>query len=168
MFGSGNYAATGFPDKDEEGIVCFITVAGFLNGKGFQRMRDDLRRTCSEIWVIDCSPEGHAPAVATRVFQGVKHRVCVTLAARKLSKNADEPARVRFRALAKGHREEKFVELSTLSLHGSGWVVCPTGWRDPFLPVATGLWATFAPLKELFVYSGSGVMPGRTWAVSRT
>jgi N-6 DNA Methylase len=71
VFGSGNYAATGKPDKDEEGIVCFITVSGFLNGKGFQRIRDDLRRTCSEIWVIDCSPEGHAPAVATRIFQGV-------------------------------------------------------------------------------------------------
>ena len=30
---------------DEAGIVCFITVAGFLNGPGFQKMRDDLRRT---------------------------------------------------------------------------------------------------------------------------
>jgi hypothetical protein len=86
VFGSGHYAATGFPDKDEEGIVCFITVAGFLNGKAFQRMRDDLRRTCSNIWVIDCSPEGHAPPVATRIFQGVKHRVCITLAARSLGK----------------------------------------------------------------------------------
>ena len=47
VFGSGHYAATGFPDKDEEGIVCFITVAGFLNGPGFEKMRDDLRRTCS-------------------------------------------------------------------------------------------------------------------------
>ncbi len=37
VFGSGNYAATGLPDKDEEGIVCFITVAGFLNGPGFRR-----------------------------------------------------------------------------------------------------------------------------------
>jgi len=35
------------------GIVCFITVAGFLNGPGFQKMRDYLRRTADEIWVID-------------------------------------------------------------------------------------------------------------------
>ena len=42
----GQLAATGNPDKDEEGIVCFITVAGFLNGPGFEKMRDDLRRTC--------------------------------------------------------------------------------------------------------------------------
>jgi hypothetical protein len=72
VFGSGNYAATGFPDKDEEGIVCFISVAGFLNGPGFEKMRDDLRRTCSEIWVVDCSPEGHQPQVATRIFEVVQ------------------------------------------------------------------------------------------------
>src|ERR1035441_10964311 len=33
------------------GIVCFITVAGFLGGPGFQKMRDYLRRTCDDIWV---------------------------------------------------------------------------------------------------------------------
>jgi predicted helicase len=36
------------------GIVCFITVAGFLSGPGFQKMRDYLRRTCDDIWVIYC------------------------------------------------------------------------------------------------------------------
>jgi len=39
------FAATGVADTDEEGIVCFITVAGFLNGPRFEKMRDDLRRT---------------------------------------------------------------------------------------------------------------------------
>jgi hypothetical protein len=41
VFGSGRFAATGLADTDEEGIVCFITVAGFLNGPGFEKMRDD-------------------------------------------------------------------------------------------------------------------------------
>jgi predicted helicase len=163
VFGSGHYAATGFPDKDEEGIVCFITVAGFLNGPGFEKMRDDLRRTCSEIWVVDCSPEGHQPEVATRIFQGVQQPVCIVLAARKLGKKLDEPAPVHFCALPKGRREEKFAALEELSLAGSDWINCPFGWRDPFLPAATGAWAAFPSLKELFVYDGSGVMPGRTW-----
>ena len=46
VFGSGHYAATGFPDKDEEGIVCFITVAGFLNGPGFE---EDARRSSAHV-----------------------------------------------------------------------------------------------------------------------
>ncbi len=166
VFGSGNYAATGFPDKDEEGIVCFITVAGFLNGPGFEKMRDDLRRTCSEIWVVDCSPEGHQPEVATRIFQGVQQPVCIVLAARKLGKSVEQPAQVHFLSLAKGRREEKFAELAKLRLGGSDWVNCPSGWRDPFLPAATGAWAMFPALKDVFIYDGSGVMPGRTWIIA--
>jgi hypothetical protein len=166
VFGSGNYAATGNPDKDEEGIVCFITVAGFLNGPGFEKMRDDLRRTCSEIWVVDCSPEGHQPDVATRIFQGVQQPVCIVLAARKLGKETDGAALVRFHTLPKGRREEKFEALAKLSLDDSGWINCPSDWRAPFLPAATGVWAEFPALKDFFVYDGSGVMPGRTWIIA--
>jgi hypothetical protein len=166
VFGSGNYAATGNHDKDEEGIVCFITVAGLLNGPGFEKMREDLRQTCSEIWVVDCSPEGHQPNVPTRIFQGVQQPVCIVLAARKLGKSNDQPARVRFRALPKGTREEKFAALAKLSLHSSDWTDCPSGWRDPFLPAAVGAWSTFPALKDFFIYDGSGVMPGRTWIIA--
>jgi hypothetical protein len=166
VFGSGHYAATGFPDKDEEGIVCFITVAGFLNGPGFEKMRDDLRRTCSEIWVVDCSPEGHQPEVATRIFQGVQQPVCIVLAARKLAKEPEVPARVRFHALPKGRREEKFAALGSLSLENQNWVSCSSEWRAPFLPSPTGLWAALPALNELFRYDGSGVMPGRTWIIA--
>jgi hypothetical protein len=166
VFGSGLRAATGLPDKDEEGIVCFITVAGFLNGPGFEKLRDDLRRTCSDIWVIDCSPEGHQPDVPTRIFQGVQQPVCITLAARKLGKESSVPARVRFRSLPKGKREEKFTALANLSLFSQDWIECPSDWRAPFLPQVEGQWADFAPLKAIFAYNGSGVMPGRTWVIA--
>ena len=88
VFGSGIADATELKEKDEEGLICFITVAGFLNGPGFERMRDDLRRTCTAIWVIDCSPEGHQPDVPTRIFQGVQQPVCIVLAARRHGKDA--------------------------------------------------------------------------------
>jgi hypothetical protein len=166
VFGSGRFAATGVPDTDEEGIVCFITVAGFLNGPGFERMRDDLRRTCSDIWVIDCSPEGHQPDVPTRIFQAVQQLVCIVLAARKLGKEETKPAHVRFRALPKGTHEAKFTALAALSLDAEGWTDCPADWRAPFLPEFGGKWADYAPLPDLFAYSGSGVMPGRTWIIA--
>src|SRR5205823_5909260 len=90
------------------GIVCYITVAGFLGGPGFQKMRDYLRRTCEDIWVIDCSPEGHQPEVATRIFQGVQQPVCIVLASRSAKSQKDTPATVRFQALPAGRRAEKF------------------------------------------------------------
>jgi hypothetical protein len=148
------------------GIVCFITVAGFLNGPGFQRMRDYLRHTANEIWVIDCSPEGHQPEVNTRIFQGVQQPICIVLASRPTSANNDEPAVVRFRALAKGDRKEKFKELGKISLDDGGWVECPSDWRAPFLPESKGAWSNFPALEDFFLYNGSGVMPGRTWIIA--
>lgn len=148
------------------GMVCYITVSGFLNGPGFQKMRHDLRRDCDEIWVIDCSPEGHQPEVATRIFEGVQHPVCIVLASRSPVNDPTRPARVRFRALAKGRREAKFDELGTVSLDSAGWSEGAAGWRAPFLPELTGGWGDYVPLDAVIGDSGSGVMPGRTWVIA--
>jgi hypothetical protein len=152
--------------QNDTGIVCFITVAGFLNGPGFQRMRDYLRRTADAIWVIDCSPEGHQPDVPTRIFQGVQQPVCIVLAARSKQKAADTPGLVKYTVLLTGKREDKFAALAKLNLESNIWQDCSTDWRAPFLPAATGLWASYPALDELFAYNGSGVMPGRTWIIA--
>src|ERR1039458_5052967 len=101
---------------NKTGIVCFITVAGFLSGPGFQKMRDYLRRTCDDIWVIDCSPEGHQPEVNTRIFQGVQQPVCIVLASRSAKSKSDSPAKVHFQSLPAGHRTEKFAALGKLTI----------------------------------------------------
>jgi predicted helicase len=93
------------PGAKAGGIVCFITVAGFLGGPGFQGLRAYLRRVCDEVWVIDCSPDGHQPEVATRIFQGVQQPVCIVLASRSNTGEADKPAAVRWRALPLGPRQ---------------------------------------------------------------
>lgn len=166
VFGSDLSETAPLDDEDRGGIVCFITVSGFLNGPGFQKMRADLRRDATAIWVIDCSPEGHQPEVATRIFQGVQHPVCIVLAARASGKDRDTPARLRVRSLPPGRRDDKFAALETITLEGAGWHDGPTDWRAPFLREAEGAWASFPPLESLFVYNGSGVMPGRTWVIA--
>jgi hypothetical protein len=166
VFGSGWKEATDRPAEDRYGIVCFITVAGFRNGRGFQKMREDLRRDCKAIWVIDCSPEGHRAAVSTRIFEGVQRPVCIVLAARTPGKNRNIAGSLRFSTLPLGDRKKvKFPALAALSLK-SAWTKGPSGWRDPFLPEDDGAWANFPALQDLFVYNGSGVMPGRTWVIA--
>ena len=168
VFGAGR--ATTVEDAEagrtHEGVVCYITVAGFLNGPGFQKMRADLRRDASEIWIIDASPEGHQPPTASRVFQGVQQPVCIVLAARTADADDARPARVRYAALPEGPREAKFEALAALDLDGPAWADCPDAWRGPFLPAATGAWAGFPALGDFFLYDGSGVMPGRTWPIA--
>lgn len=166
VFGSGHKAATGEEPRDGHGIVCFITAAGYLHGPGFQRMREDLRRSSSDIWVIDCSPEGFRPDTNTRIFQDVKHTVCITLAVRQRNTDEGAPAKVRYRSLGAGRREAKFTELSGLSLATEDWETVSSEWRASFLPEAEGAWADFVPLKDFFTYDGSGVMPGRTWVIA--
>ncbi len=150
----------------DTGIVCFISMAGFLAGPGFQKMRDYLRRTCDDLWVIDCSPEGHRPKVNTRIFQGVKQPVCIVLASRSKETRADSPANVHFRALPLGAREPKFKALSAIRLIDDCWIDAPAGWRAPFLPASLGYWSEFPSIEEFFIYNGSGVMPGRTWVIA--
>jgi hypothetical protein len=152
--------------KNDVGIVCFITVAGFLNGPGFQRMRDYLRRSADRIWVIDCSPEGHQPDVPTRIFQAVQQPVCIVMVARSKQKKADTPAAVKYTVLPAGKREEKFAALAKLKLESKIWQDCPTDWRASFLPAATGDWAAFPRLDDLFAYNGSGVQPMRVWVIA--
>ena len=165
-FGDGDPARIEGRKRDRKGIVSFITVAGFLNGPGFQKMRADLRSDADEIWVIDCSPEGHQPEVRTRVFQGVQQPVCIVMALRNTDTGSPSPARVRYRALPLGHRDDKFAALGAITLDDSGWVECSSDPRASFFPRAVGAWADFAPLEDLFNYDGSGVMPGRTWVIA--
>lgn len=152
--------------SDRRGIVCFITAAGFLNGPGFQKMRAELRRDADEIWVIDCSPEGHQPPVASRIFQGVQQPVCIVMAARFGEGHSEGPARVRYRELPIGRREEKFDAIAQLNLDGDGWVDASREWRASFFAASAEEWASYPALESLFDYDGSGVMPGRTWVIA--
>lgn len=156
----------GTADQELTGLVCFITAAGFLAGDGFQKMRADLRRSCDEIWVIDCSPEGHQPSVSTRIFQGVQHPVTIVLASRSPKNDPLKASQVRYRALKPGSREGKFVEMDKVSLGSRGWQDCSSDWRSPFLPDLGGRWEEFPPLESLINEMGTGVMAGRTWIVA--
>ena len=129
-------------------------------------MRENLRRDCSNIWVIDCTPDGHQPEVATRIFQGVQQPVCIVLAARASNKDRNNPALLKFTSLPEGKRKTKFEALAELSLSGVYWVDGPSGWRDPFLAESGAVWADFAPLQSLFAWSGSGVTPHRVWPIA--
>ena len=166
VFGDGGRSRTEGRPPDRRGIVSFITVAGFLNGPGFQKMRAELRLDADEIWIIDCSPEGHQPEVQTRIFQGVQQPVCIVMALRSTDAGSSAPARVRYRALPPGHRTDKFAALGGIALDDDGWTECPFGPRASFYPQSAGAWAEFAALEDLFVYDGSGVMPGRTWVIA--
>jgi len=68
--------------------------------------------------------------------------------------------------LPAGKREVKFEALAKLKLESKVWQDCPIDWRAPFLPAATGQWASYPALDELFAYNGAGVQPKRVWVIA--
>lgn len=76
-------AAASQAGPERKGIVCFITVAGFLNGPGFQAMRDDLRRTADggrdlgdRLLARGASAGGRQPRLPGRATAGVHRAGC--------------------------------------------------------------------------------------------
>lgn len=151
--------------KDSPGIVTFITVAGFLDGDGFQQMRLKMRAQATDIFVIECSPEGLLPPQSTRIFQAVPHPVCIVIAVRRPG-GGDEPATVKARTLAAGEREDKFEELAAIRLDDDGWALASDSPRAPFTALGDARWTKHPLLGDLFAYDGSGVMSGRTWVIA--
>src|SRR5207249_4721448 len=93
-----------------QGAVSHKHLDYYLDEFTFRFNRYYLRRTCDDIWVIDCSPEGYQPEVNTRIFQAVQQPVCIVLASRsaKSTTSANVPAKVMFQTLLLGRRDEKF------------------------------------------------------------
>ena len=96
-------------------MVAFVTPAAYLRGTAFKGMRKYLRRICDEGWIIDLSPEGMRPDVATRIFPKVQHPLAVGFFVRAEHDTTDEPARIHYTAVH-GKRAEKFAALDALGL----------------------------------------------------
>ncbi len=149
------------PDADT-GIVCFISTSGYLRGPGFKGMREYLRRTCSEGWIIDLTPEGQRPDVPTRVFPGVAQPLAIGLFVRKPDADEAAPAVMHYAAVS-GRQADKFRALGSLQIDGAGWRNARTAWQAPLTPAAEGLWDTYPALNDLLPWTAPGVKPNRTW-----
>lgn len=147
---------------DNDGVVCFITTSGYLKGPGFAGMRRYLRERCEEGWVIDCTPEGHQPDVATRIFPGVQQPIAIGIFTRKPDTSRLTPARIRYRAIH-GRQADKFDQLKRTDIDDGDWEDCPLDWTAPFLPAGDDTWGDAPALQDLMPWSLPGVKPNRTW-----
>ncbi len=149
------------PDKPM-GVVAFITPSSYTTGRAFAGMREYLRRTCDEGWIIDVSPAGNRSGVETRIFAGVQRPLCIGVFARYDAAQPRRPAIIH-RASVDGTREEKLRQLQQLSLGSARWVGCRMGWQDPFLPGGGPNWDSYPKLCDLMPWTSRGVTAGRTW-----
>lgn len=151
--------------EGDPGVVCFISTSGYLRGPGFKGMREYLRRTSSEGWIIDLTPEGQTPDVPTRVFPGVRQPLAIGLFIRRPDTDHERPATIRYRSIS-GRQAEKFAALSKVGLDDDGWRDARTVWTAPLTPSADSAWDDYPAASDLMPWVAPGVKPNRTWVYS--
>lgn len=147
------------------GVVAMVCSAGFTSGPGFAGMREYLRRTADEGWVVDLSPEGHQPPVKTRFFRGNQQPICVAVFIRKGAPDPSVPARIH-RVSVTGSVDEKSSALGNLHVDGRGWQDCVNGWGDPFQVGGRRSWDSMPSMTDLLPWAVPGIKPNRTWVYS--
>ncbi|MGW7257753.1 type ISP restriction/modification enzyme [Streptomyces sp. NPDC054834] len=150
---------------DRHGVVCFITPSAFATGPAGRGMRDYLRRTCDEGWVINLSPEGQRSDVATRVFPHVAQPLSICVFVRRADHDSHAPARIHYRALH-GRRAEKFEQLRGVRLDDGGWRDAHVQGVRPFTPATLSGWEDYPALDELFPWGSLGITTNRSWVNS--
>ncbi len=144
------------------GVVAFVCSAGFLSGPGFAGMREYLRRTADEGWIVDLTPEGHQPPMKTRFFRGNQQPICVAVFIRRGSADPDTPARVH-RTFVKGRVSEKVDALAHLTIDNATWQQCVNDWDAPFEFGESAAWTSMPSVTDLMPWAVPGVKPNRTW-----
>ncbi|MFJ9898530.1 type ISP restriction/modification enzyme [Streptomyces sp. NPDC091280] len=152
-------------DDHRHGVVCFISTGGFIRGAGFQGMRSYLRRTCTEGWVIDLTPETKRPPVNSRFFPGVQQELAIAIFVRRQGERQDEPAPVHYMAVH-GTRQSKEEQLHNLRINSPGWRTSRPVERVPFTPASQSGWDAFPALTDLMPWHKPGIKPNRNWVVS--
>jgi hypothetical protein len=129
-------------------------------------MREHLRRTCNEGWIINLSPEGHRPDVSTRIFPGVRQTLAIGLFTRTTAARKDIRATIYYREV-NARRSDKYEQLKKITLDGDGWRDARTAWQSTLTPAATWSagttgrrWTTSLP------WTAPGIRPNKTWVYS--
>lgn len=155
------FESTNHPDVTDggNGVICFITASGYLAGPGFKGMRNYLRRTCSQGWIINVTPEGMQSP--NGVF-AIETPVVIAIFVRQDDTDPNVPADIKYIDIA-GTREEKFDALSKLTFAQDGWVDVRSDWTAPFTAAPETGWDDHPAADDVFPWRRNGIMAGRNW-----
>ena len=149
------------------GIVSFITAASYLRGPGFVGMREVMRRTFDELWIIDLEGDSLGARKTENVF-AIRTPVAIAMGVRYSDPKPNEPAAVRYARLS-GTADEKLERLDRVrGFDDLEWQKCFEGWREPLLPEGSGDYYIWPSLTDLFPWSISGVQTKRRWVIGES
>ena len=153
-----------FDSTGGPGIVSFITAASYLRGPGFVGMREAMRRTFDELWIIDLEGDSLGARKTENVF-AIRTPVAIAVGVRHARPQPNEPAKVRYVRLT-GTADEKLARLDQVrGFEDLKWQRCLEGWHEPLLPTGSGDYYAWPLLADVFPWQQSGIKLGRTWPI---
>ncbi len=150
------------------GIVTFITASSYLAGPGFVGVREFMRRTFDDLWIIDLGGDNLGTRKTPNVFN-IQTPVAIAIGARAPKPSPDTPAKVRYAKIEGATREDKLAQLEAVAAFGGiAWCDCPSDWHKPFLPAGQGDFAEWPSIETLFPLSLNGAQFKRHWPIGET
>lgn len=150
------------------GIVTFITASSYLAGPGFVGVREVMRRTFDEIWIIDLGGDNLGTRKTPNVFN-IQTPVAIAVGVRGAESTPGKPAKVHYAKIGGATREDKLTQLEAVAgFTGIAWRDCPDDWHKPFLPSGKGDYAAWPEIDTIFPLSLNGAQFKRHWPIGET
>jgi predicted helicase len=157
-----------FEQQKTGGIVSFITASSYLSGPGFVGVREVMRRTFDELWILDLGGDNLGARKTPNVFN-IQTPVAIAMGVRGKDSRPETPAKVWYAKVEEASREAKLAHLDGISgLTGVVWRGCPDEWHAPFLPKGQGRYFDWPKITSLFPYHTTGAVFYRSWPIAET
>jgi len=156
-----------FESQGGPGIVGFITASSYLAGPGFAGMRQLLRRTFDDLWVIDLEGDNLGARKTDNVF-AIQTPVAIAIGVRYAEPSPETPATVHY-ARIEGSQAAKLERLSQVQRFADlPWKECPADWTAPLLPLTGSAYFRWPLVTDLFPWQENGVQFKRGWPIGET
>ena len=153
------------PQSQQGGVISFITASSYLRGPWAIGMRQQLRQIFDELWLIDLEGDNLGTRKTENVF-AIETPVVIAVGVRYAAPQPTQSATVHYCRI-EGTTEEKLAQIAKVKQFSNlAWEACGTGWFDPFMPAASGAYATWPKLTDLFPWQENGVQFKRKWPIS--
>ncbi len=96
------------------GIVTFITASSYLAGPGFVGVREVMRRTFDEPWIINLGGDNLGARKTPNVFN-IQTPVAIAIGVRAPKPSPKMPAKVRYAKIEGATRDDKLTQLKGIA-----------------------------------------------------
>ena len=153
-----------FETKSGPGIVSFITASSYLRGPGFAGVRQVMRQTFDEFWIIDLEGDNLGARKTENVF-AIRTPVAIAIGVRYDKPQPGIPGVVRYTRI-EGTEEQKLEILRNIAnFDDLEWRECLSGWQDVFLPKGDADYWDWPLLTDIFPWQENGMQFKRTWPI---